>query len=154
MAIKKIVVTTDETGPLREEFYCDAIITPGQLCEITATGAKRHATSGGAAQKLIAIEDDLQGNGIDDNYVALEQGQFAHMRAGDKAYMLLSNGENASIGSFLESNGDGDLAVSDIGTSGADNLDTSIVAVARAALDMSGSSGVDPASRRILVQFV
>lgn len=130
----------------REEMKANAAITPGQLCDVLSTGnARRHATAGGFHERLIAVEDSLQGNGIDDNYAANAQAQFIHAEPGDIFYMLLADGEAATKDEFLESSGNGDLRVYTSGTRVGRALD---------ALDLSGSSGADPSSRRIRVLIV
>jgi len=66
---------------------------------------------------------------------------------GAEIYALLKNGENAAIGVFLESAGDGTLQVLDADASVGLVKTNSIVGVALEAVDMSGSSGVDPSGR-------
>lgn len=151
MAIKTISVIGE---PVQQELLCDAAITPGHLCERTATGAKVHATAGGSAAKLFALEDDLQGNEITDAYTAANQGQFGHFRPGDQVYALIADGENIAIGDWLESAGDGTLREVDADASVGDIVPNSVVAYAEEACDMSGSSGADPATARCLITIV
>ena len=55
------------------ERVANAAITPGMLIEIMSTNKVRaHATAQGNAAKIFALEDELQGKGIDDNYSALD----------------------------------------------------------------------------------
>lgn len=136
----------------RDEDLADAAITPGHLCETTTTGVKKHATLGGNAEKMFAIEDDHQGNDISDAYVAANRVQLAICSPGAVVYALLKDGENAARGNFLESAGDGTLQVLDADASVALVKTNSIVGVALEAVDMSGSAGVDP-SGRILVRI-
>ena len=68
-------------------------------------------------------------------------------KPGDEVYGLLANGETAVIGSKLESYGDGTLRVVDADASFDQIGVQSIVGIALTAVDMSGSSGVDPSGR-------
>lgn len=141
--------------PVQEEFVAAAAFTPGFLLEIASTGkVQKHSTGGGSAYPLFALEDENQGKEISDAYTTDNVALCGWFRKGDKVNALLANGENASIGSLLESNGDGYLRVVDADVSVGDIAVHSVVAVARVALDMSGSSGVDPASQRIAVTII
>lgn len=135
-----------------EEYVANAAITPGHLIEVMSTGKVRaHATAGGNALPIFAMEDELQGNGIDDDYSALDPVQCWVALRGEQVYALLANGETAVIGSWLESAGDGTLRVhvpqvdssADITTI----LPNNIVGMALEAVDMSDSSAADPSGR-------
>jgi hypothetical protein len=141
------------TGLRKYEKVAVAAITPGHLIELTsADEVQVHSTAGGSAERLFALEDSLQGNTITDAYAADDRVTYGAFNAGDQVYCLLANGENASIGSKLESNGNGELRVVDTDASVGEIGVASIVATALEAVDMSGSSGVDP-NGRILVQI-
>lgn len=155
MASKTIKVKW-ATPQLQDELIATAVaITPGFLLERTSGGTvQAHSNAGQNAQRMFALEDELQGKETSDNYAVSTLIQFGIFRAGDVVYGLLANGENASIGSFLESNGDGYLKVHAASSAGAVEYPEAIVGIALAALDMSGSSGEDPASQRLLVEIV
>jgi len=122
-----------------------AAITPGHLVELDSSGdVQPHSTAKGNAAKQFAIEDALQGNGITDAYSADDVVRVWTPQPGDVVNALLSDGETAVIGTFLESNGDGTLQV---------YTDGVIIGQAISAVDMSGSSGADP-SARILVRII
>lgn len=128
-------------------FEADAAgaITPGHLVELgSSLDVQVHSTAKGNAAKTFAIEDALQGNGIDTDYAADDVVRVWTPQPGDEVNALLSDGETAVIGNFLESNGDGTLRV---------YTDGVIIGQAIEAVDMSGSSTVDP-SARILVRIV
>jgi hypothetical protein len=145
MAYKKIPILGT---PVIKEYTANAAITPGHLCEIMSTGKVRvHSTAGGTAQKMFALEDSLQGKEIGDAYTAANVCQLGIFRPGDEVFALLYNGETAVIGSKLESQGDGTLRVVDADASTGDVGIQSIVGIALQAVDMSGSSGVDPSAR-------
>jgi len=128
-------------------FEADAAsaITPGHLVELNSDGdVLSHSTPAGAAMKQFAIEGALQGNGITDAYAAEDPVRVWTPQPGDEVYALLADGETAVIGDFLESAGDGTLAVYSAGV---------IVAQATEAVDMSLSSGEDPTGR-IIVRII
>jgi len=154
MAIKTINVRS--LYSCRDEALASGTVTPGFLLERTSASAltvKAHSGAGLAAQKLFAVENDLVGAEIDDDYASGAIVQMDHMLPGDRVLALLSNGENAAIGDFLVSDGAGALAVFAADSAGIVSSDASIVAVAVEAVDMSDSSGADPTGR-ILVEIV
>ncbi len=152
MSIKTIVVKG--TG-VRFEAIANAAITPGHLVELMTTGkVRKHATAAGFAEKAFAVEDDLQGNTISDDYSTSGLVQYNIMRPGDEVYAFLKNGENASIGDHLESAGNGELQEQVISSAGIVETPGSALAVAMDALDMSDSSGADPSSNRIRVRIL
>ena len=122
------------------EFVAVNAILPGMLVEITsANKVQRHATSGGDAVPLFALEDELQGKGIDEAYAADDPVQVWVAQRGEVVQALLADGETAVIGSFLVSNGDGYLRVqSQDSVYGMD-----VVGVALEAIDRASSSGAD-----------
>lgn len=95
-----------------EEGRAAAIITPGMLVTLNSSGnVIPHATAGGRAEKAFALEDALQGRGIDDNYAVNELVAYAIQSPGDVVFAWLAAGETAAPGSLLSSNGDGTLQV-------------------------------------------
>lgn len=137
--------------PIRKEKKAAAAITPGHLLERTSADKFQvHSTAGGNAQMIFACEDELQGKDIDTAYAADAVVLANVCRAGDEVFALLKDGENVSIGDYLESAGDGTLQEF---TQSSDSFDERIVAVALEAVDLSGSSAADP-SARILVEIV
>jgi len=152
MAYNTIAVV--ETGLLRKEAVANAAITPGHLIERMSTGKVRvHATAGGTASPMFALEDSIQGNGITTAYEAADRVQVGIFNSGDEVYAHLYNGETAVIGSKLESQGDGTLRVVDADTSVGTVGVQSVIGTALEAVDMSGSSGVDP-DGRILIEIL
>jgi hypothetical protein len=125
-----------------EEYTSTAVeITPGMLIEITSAGlVQKHSTGNGKALTMFALEDELQGRGIDVNYTVSTRVQCWLPGHGDMVYALLADGETAVIGSWLASNADGKLKVST----------TNPIGQAVEAVDMSGTSGADPSGRIIV----
>jgi hypothetical protein len=95
-----------------KERKANAAITPGELVELMSTGnIRRHATIGGQAQKAFALEQDLIGRGIGDDYAANESVRYGVFSPGCEVYAWLITGESCSVGDFLESGGNGKLQV-------------------------------------------
>ena len=141
---------------LQKELTATAVaITPGFLVERTSAGTvQAHSNAGQNAVRMFAIEDANQGKEISDNYAVSAKIQVGIFNAGDEVVALLADGENAAIGSFLESNGDGYLKVHAASSAGAVEYPEAIVGQSLVALDFSGSSGADPASQRLLIEIV
>lgn len=116
-----------------EELVAASAITPGMLVEEASTGkAQAHSTAGGNAVVMFALEDELQGKEIDDDYAADDPVQIWVPYRGDQVNAILVDGESVAIGDLLESNGDGTLRKLASGEP---------IAQAREALDLSDSSG-------------
>lgn len=124
-----------------EERLAHEAITPGMLIELISTDkVRKHAQAGGnVTPPMFALEDELQGYEITDAYSANNPVQCWIAGRGDQVYALLADGENASIGERLVSNGDGYLKCH----SGDSAYEESIVAIALEAVDRSTSSGGD-----------
>lgn len=153
MGAEKSVVVRGGDLSIRREYKGNGVITPGQLLEVDSAGhVKRHATAAGNAEAIFALDDYTWGKDIDDNYADNVQVQTIQARPGDVINCLLADGQTAVIGSKLESAGDGDLQVHAADSGAAPVVPESIVGTAEAALDLSDSSGADPASRRILMR--
>lgn len=102
----------------QEELVAAGTITPGMLCEVTTSGTvKAHSKEGGYAERLIALEDALQGHGVDTNYSALDQVFMAVAQPGEVFNMLIAAGEDGAPGVAVCSNGDGKLECTDNMTS-------------------------------------
>jgi len=90
------------------EAVADAAITPGMLLEYTSTGTvKKHATAAGKHAFMFALEDELQGRGIDTDYAAGDKVQVWIAGRGDIVNCLLEDEAAIAIGDFVESNGEG-----------------------------------------------
>jgi hypothetical protein len=123
-----------------EEYEANAVIIPGMLVELMSTGKVRaHATSTGNAVPMFALEDELQGKGIDDDYAAGDQVQCWIPYRGDQVDALLRDEETVVIGDLLESDGQGRLKKysADIPDSSFYIYPLQIVAVALEAVDLS-----------------
>ena len=131
----------------RLEFDAGGILSPGHLLERESDGdVVVHNSAGELAYRWFALEDDLQGNDIDDAYAADERVQIIAAAPGAYINALLADGETAVIGSILVSAGDGTLAVQ------SSEWGEWAIAIAMEAVDMSDSTGADPSARiKVLV---
>jgi hypothetical protein len=129
----------------REERPCSTTITPGMLCRFTT--ADQFAVHNVAAKKCapcFALENELFGKGIDDNYVSGDLVQTETFSGGDWALALLAAGATAiDEGDYLVSAGDGTLQKT---TSEYDDA----IAVAMQAVNNSGGSDL----ARIMVMII
>lgn len=97
---------------IHEELIAAGIITPGML--VTRTAANQALAHAGAlliAHKLVAIEDDLQGREIGDNYAVGELVRLWRVTPGEQFYAISDATASGAIviGDYLESNGLGKL---------------------------------------------
>jgi hypothetical protein len=122
-----------------------AAVTPGMLVELaSATAVKPHATAGGNALPMFALENELEGQGVADAYAVGDKiPQVWIPQRGDVVWAILADGENVAVGDFLESNGAGLLQkhVADEASAGGAIVDAAIIGVALEAVDLSDSSG-------------
>lgn len=85
-------------------------ITPGMILEIDSAGeVQAHSTAGGNVMPYVALEDELQGNGISDDYAADDQVQVLVAQRGDEINAILTTSQTIAVGDLLESAGDGTL---------------------------------------------
>lgn len=93
-----------------EEAVAVGTISPGMLCEMTATPTvQAHSVEGGLSERLIALEDALQGRGVNTNYSATEIVTLALAAPGEVFNMLMAIGEDGAPGDKVVSAGDGTL---------------------------------------------
>ena len=77
---------------------------------ITGGYVKEHGSSeGSVTPPMFALEDELQGRGIDDDYAVSSKIQVWIPGRGDRVYALLKNGVSVVAGDKLASGGDGTL---------------------------------------------
>jgi len=135
-----------------EEYKAAGTITPGMLLQLTsADKVQAHANAGQNQLPMFALEDELQGRGIDTDYTADNQVQVWVPYRGDMVYALLNDGETVVIGDYLESAGNGKLRKHVPIVDSASDVETiypnAIVGQAVEAVDMSDSSAADPTGR-------
>ena len=132
--------------PNRRQREADATIKPGDLLQLDADDkVVRHATAQGRHARMVAVEQDFTGDGIEHDYEAGEVAQFNVFRPGDEALLNLADGENVVIGDYLVSDGAGRVQKADSNSAG--ELEGSLVAVALEAINLTDSSAADPSFR-------
>ncbi len=131
MAFTDVILKGVKNG-VQYEAIADAAITPGHLIKRTATGFVKHATATGAAERLFALVNELQGDNLSDDYSTADTVFAMSCTAGMKVYAWLEASHNAAKGDLLESGGDGTLQK---GT-------TNPIAVVDEAVDNSASAAV------------
>lgn len=112
---KKILLGGANTQTQREG-VATAVITPGMLIDVNdgqELGANAnvapHAGADLVAQSAWAVEYDLTGRGIDDDYQIGDQVVYEILEEGAAVYAILAAGQNVADGALLSSNGDGRL---------------------------------------------
>lgn len=149
MAAKTIMASN--RGMLRYESKAAGAITPGHLLQENSSGNYVvHATAGGNAEAMFAIEDEFQGKNIGQAYASGNRVQAVYCRKGDEVNCRIANGETIARNDYLESNGDGYMRkhtpdVDSSANSGSQNVNA-IVLKALEAVDMSDSSAADPSN--------
>ena len=146
-----------------EEMVASAAITPGMLLIIESTGkVKAHNQADKDVFPIFALEDELQGKGINDAYAANDPVQCWIPYRGDIVNAILADGQKVVIGDALTSDGYGRLKkhVTDTGASTVPwtVYPEQIVGYAAEALDLSGSSGTEVSGplgyhKRLLVRI-
>lgn len=127
----------------RLERVAAGTITPGMLIEVTnADKVQAHSTAKGPAITAFAVENDLEGKEISDNYSANDYVQSEIYRPGDEVLTFVKAGGSALvIGDFLESAGNGSLQK---------YTDGYIIAQALEAVDNSGGGSMARLKVRVL----
>ena len=135
---------------IRNEYEAAAEVYPGMLLELTSAGKVQAHDTADDAVCMVAVEDELQGNGMDDAYSSGDQVQCWVPQVGDEVYAILVDGQDISTADFLQSNGDGKLKADDTGVGCFQALEDK---------DLSGSSGEESSGplgydKRIKVRVV
>lgn len=130
------------------EYDAGGTIKPGHLLALNSDNAVVVDSSAGVGNsKMFALEDELQGKGIDDNYVSGDKVQVWNTIPGEEVYALLADGEDVAVGDKLVSAGDGTLKKMTADSSATVVEEVPVAVVITEAVDMSGSSGADPSGR-------
>lgn len=90
-----------------KEAPANGTVTPGQFLQRATDGDFEVKTST-AAQKLIAVENDLTAGGIDDNYANTERVRAVYLSSGDEVYTFVpANAAEIVVGDLLVFDGAG-----------------------------------------------
>jgi hypothetical protein len=136
-----------------EEHKAGGTIYPGMLLIMSAedTVIAHNDNDPASFIPLVALEDELQGKGIDNPYASGDQVQVWIPGRGDWVYAIAVDGTNYTVGSFVASNGDGYVKAFSSGEA---------FGVVMKALDLSGSSGEESSeapfgyNKRIMVRVL
>lgn len=129
----------------QQEAVCTtAVITPGMLLARTGeNGVRPHNAAGETATPAFAVEMDLTGGAIGDDYAIGDQVIYRTFQPGAGVYALAHAGGTAiTVGAYLMSAGDGTLELA--------TTSKTAIAQAREAVDNSGGS----APVRIKVEII
>lgn len=112
MAARVNTVIVWSNMPTRKTVIGSGTIKPGMILDRSAALVLAHASAGVRQRiRLVAEEDELQGNDIDSNYASGAQVICRVLLPGDEANILLRDGQDIAIGDGLISNGDGTLRI-------------------------------------------
>jgi len=128
MTVKTIVLKGNDLV-VRKESIALGTITPGMLVERTSTGIQAHSGAAKAAANAFAVENEVVGKGISDNYATSDTVLFGVCPSGVEIYAVVSG--SIAIGDFLESDGAGGLrkAATDSATDDTQRHSTIAVAI-------------------------
>lgn len=107
MAIKTITVLGNDLV-VRREGLAAGVVTPGHLIQGPDTDLIVHAVAGGTMVPKFAVENDIVGNGIDDDYADNDTLLYGVFPAGSKVYAIAGTG-GVTAEDIVESEGDGRL---------------------------------------------
>jgi len=113
-----------------------ATLKPGMLAALNSSGELiAQNAEGKLCEKLVMLEDALQGGTVNDAYTGGEVGDAAIMLSGTESLALLASGETVAVGDFITVNGTGKIQ----------KLEANQIAlgVATAACDLTDSDAVD-----------
>lgn len=137
---KRIALKTS-VGTQYDEAYAGGAISPGHLIMFdtpTADGDEAvvvHSPEGGRGSLYVALEDALQGRSIETAYAEDDVVFYQKALPGDRFFLKLAAGENASVNNPLSSNGDGNLKVAE--------AEEEVIAIALEDMDLSETGDVD-----------
>lgn len=109
MALKFNTITARTNGLyMQDEAIANAVIRPGMLLEERSDGkVEPHGVAGGNVMPKFAVEDDLQGKGIDDLYASGARVIYRTFQRGDRVWALLDHDQTVVVGDYVESAGNG-----------------------------------------------
>ena len=88
------------------------IITPGMILNVDSAGKYEiHNTEGSDGSAIVAVENELIGGEIGDDYASGDQVRAVYAQPGDEILMRLADSENVTFGNILKSDGSGGLVI-------------------------------------------
>lgn len=129
---------------IRED-RCNEAMTPGHFLEFASNDRlQKHATSGGWAGRLVALEADYIGNSISTAYASGDRVVYADCTPGMVVNAFLASGQNVARGDILMSNGAGLLTA----------RTSTNIGIAQADEDANASSGSGTGGIRIRARII
>jgi len=117
-------------------------VYPGMLLKLASDGTyEPHDTAGGNCEKAFAVENELCGGSIDDEYTGGDAIQIWFAGPGEVVNAILKDGESVAPGDYLESAADGYLQRAVAEAASYATYPSSVVGVSLETLDLSGESG-------------
>lgn len=117
-AYKTVIVKGDPTRV--EHVSTAAAVTPGNLMILNSSGlVLRHNVAGGTAEKMFAVEDELQGKTLTTDYANSTPIFCAIFKSGDEVFAKITG--TPAVGALLSSAGDGTLKAAAIDSAGIHN---------------------------------
>lgn len=95
------------------EYKAGGAVNPGNFLVLGSAGT---VTAGVPVEKMVALEDELQGRSINDAFAAGEPIQCWSAVSGEEALVVLATGQTIVIGNKLEVNASGQVVVAATGT--------------------------------------
>ena len=131
----------------RQDREAAEAINPGALVQLLAADTvQANDVVAGNIAKLVAVEDDLQGNDITDAYATGDRVQFDSCAAGDERRLIVEDGSAAIvIGDRVEAVAGGEVQLFAAGEA---------IGIAKQAVDASNSAATALADRRFNVEFI
>lgn len=107
------IIIKNVENAVQNEGTAGGTITPGMLVMLNSSSqVVVHNVAGGSVpEKAFALEDDLQGRGITDNYdsTTYKNVRYQVCPPGTEVYALIAANAHIAVGDKLESNGNGYL---------------------------------------------
>jgi len=125
MAYRTIVIKGKDRCIFKEGVAAGAI-TPGHLLEGLPAALLAHATAAGTALPMFAVEDELQGKEISEDYPTADNVRYAVCPAGTEV-AAIADATGVTAGDVVESNGDGTFQVVATSAATADTSRHSVV---------------------------
>jgi len=127
------------------EYDAGGTITPGMLLELEADGdVVAHNTAGANVVPIMfALENTLEGKGIDDDYASGAKVQCWIPGRGDIVYCLLHDDVDITLGDIMESDGEGRVQehAADPGDSTTGSVQQAIIGIALETVSSGLGSG-------------
>lgn len=127
MASKVIALRGDPI--VDEALLAVAAITPGYLIEVASGKWQKHGTAAKNAAAIFALERDELGKEITEDYAINDYVKAGHFAPGMRVNALIASGQNLTIGTYLESAGDGTLRTLTTDSATDDTQRVSVVAM-------------------------